>query len=155
MPLNNQQRKMLEKLYDERFKAEKNNFKTKRNLEKDKLVDKLNKEVAKKYATVLKKGEELRKLLDEISGDDTVSVRGVSFYEKDAFTVTINQSPVYRNGEYHEASKEIEEFDGVTRDKLIAIENARLQVLTDIYGLDKTYDEIVKHVEDIVTKALK
>lgn len=145
--LNNQQRKVLSKLYEKQFSVKKQEIQQARNEEFKKLQNKLNSKLKDKdfneYVKAYETVQKLEKILSEryLNGEVEFSKGGYSGGPK------LSVKSHSYNGV---VNPELEAFNNETHKVLEKVEIAEQEAQTRIYGLDVTFEEIKQEIDKLL-----
>lgn len=145
--LNNQQRKVLSKLYEKQFELKKQEIREARAAEFAKLQEKLNSKLKDKdfaeYVKATETVKRLEKVLKERYEDGEVEFSSASYSSPARLSV---KSHSYRGP----VNTELETHNKETMKTLEKVEIAEQDAQTRIYGLDVTFEEIKAEVDKLL-----
>lgn len=146
--LNNQQRKVLSKLYEKQFSIKKQEIHEQRNSEFTKLKEKLNSKIKDKdfaeYVKATETVKRLEKVLKARYDGGQIEFSTSSYSSGPSLSV---KSHSYREGEIN---PELESFNTETKKVLEKVEIAEQEAQTRIYGLDVTFEEIKAEIDKLL-----
>jgi hypothetical protein len=145
--LNNQQRKVLSKLYERQFSAKEQEIRVKRNDEFKELLDNLNSTIKDKDFTNYIKATETVKRLEKVLKER---------YERgdiEFSTASYNSAPrlSYKTSSYNgTVNPKLQKHNEKTKQVVEQVEIAAQDAQTRIYGLDVTFEEIKKEIDNLL-----
>lgn len=148
--LNNQQRKVLSKLYEKQFAVKKQEIREERNQEFTKLKEKLNSKLKDKdfqeYVKATETVKRLEKVLKDRYENTEVEFSTASYSSGPSLSVKTHSYDPARNP----INPELAKFNQETNKVLEKVEVAEQEAQTRIYGLDVTFDEIKKEIDGLL-----
>ena len=147
--LTNEQRKILDKIYSRQFDDTRNEYRKIRDAEYSEMATKIKQEAeadAKsnpKAVALLAEAHAFAKKYEAVSKElekSGISVQGVRFHSLDDVKIWFDS--------YRVKDDSLDAHNEATRAKLNSMERAWLEVQAKIWGMDTTYAEIVKDVND-------
>lgn len=145
--LNNQQRKVLSKLYERQFSSKEQEVRTKRNEEFNQLVTDLNSTIKDKDFTNYIKATETVKRLEKVLKERYE--RGDIEFSTSSYSSAPKLS--YKTHSYHgDLAPKLQKHVDKTKEVVERVEIAAQDAQTRIYGLDVTFDEIKKEIDGLL-----
>lgn len=145
--LNNQQRKVLSKLYEKQFAVKEQELRQSRNNDFQELRDKLNSTIKDKDFQEYSKAYETVQRLEKVLRDRYATG------EIDFSTGGYNSKPSlsYKSNTYNGSiNPKLASHNSETEKKLERVEIASQDAQTRIYGLDVTFEEIKKEIDSLL-----
>jgi hypothetical protein len=147
--LNNQQRKVLSKLYEKQFSIKKQELREKRSKQFTQLQEKLNSKLKDKDFNEYVKAAETVKRLEKVLKDRYDNG------EIEFSTASYGSAPrlSYKTSSYNgKVNPVLEAFNAETNSVMERVEVAEQEAQTRIYGLDVTFEEIQQEVDKLLKK---
>jgi hypothetical protein len=146
--LNNQQRRVLSKLYEKQFNAKEQELRQKRSEDFREVQNKLNATINDKdfkaYVKAKKTADELEKVLKVRYDGGEISFSSGGYQSGPTLE--------YKTGGYRCVSThtKLEKHEQQTRETMEKVEIAAQDAQTRIYGLDVTFEEIKKEIDSLL-----